>query len=84
MTTDILITKKRDLSVKREIGFVSVMEATEQTVAIAKLREKAIERRSGKGLFALFDAPERDIHDDDPSSDNEHKLQYRIQKSEIT
>ncbi len=52
MTTDILITKKRDLSVKREIGFVSVMEATEQTVAIVELREKAIERRSGKGLFA--------------------------------
>ena len=52
MATDILITNKRDLSVKREIGFVSVMEATEQTVAIAKLREKAIERRSGKGLFA--------------------------------
>ncbi len=43
MATDILITKKRDLSVKREIGLVSVMEATEQTDAILKLREKAIE-----------------------------------------
>lgn len=43
MATDILITEKRDLSVKREIGPVSVMEATEQTDAIVKLRERAIE-----------------------------------------
>ena len=34
MATDILITEKRDLSVKREIGLGSVMEATEQADAI--------------------------------------------------
>ena len=43
MATDILITEKRDLSVKREIGLVSVMEATEQADAILKLGEKAID-----------------------------------------
>ena len=42
MATDILITEKRDLSVRREIAVVSVMEATEQTDAILKLRKKAI------------------------------------------
>ncbi len=43
MAVDILITEKRDLSVKREIGLVSVLEATEQADAIMMLREKAID-----------------------------------------
>ncbi|MEP2504245.1 MAG: hypothetical protein ABJH85_05865 [Paracoccaceae bacterium] len=43
MATNILITEKRNLSVKRELGLVSVMEATEQADAILMLREQAIE-----------------------------------------
>ena len=54
--TNILVTENINLPIKKEVGFVSITDASSRSDAIAKLKEEAI-KLGGNALILLRAGP---------------------------